>query len=174
MIYGFDGRKPQVGKETYVSETALLIGDVKVGDNCYIGHGTILRGDYGSIEIGDGTAIEEGAVIHAPPKETCWIGKKVTVGHGAIVHAKSIGDSAVIGMGAIVSLWSEIGERSIVAEGTVIKMKQKFPSGVVVAGNPAHHIREVSSKDEEMWNWGKEIYVKLAKKYLDIGMHEVS
>jgi len=174
MIYGFDGRKPQVGKETYVSQTALLIGDVKVGDNCYIGHGTILRGDYGAIEIGDGTAIEEGAVIHAPPEETCWIGKKVTVGHGAIVHAKLIGDSAVIGMGAIVSLWSEIGERSIVAEGTVIKMKQKFPSGVVVGGNPAHKIREVSSKDEEMWNWGKQIYVNLAKKYLDIGMHELS
>ena len=174
MIYGFDGRKPQVGKETYVSETALLIGDVKVGDNCYIGHGTILRGDYGTIEIGDGTAIEEGAIIHAPPKETCWIGKKVTVGHGAIVHAKLIGDSAVIGMGAIVSLWSEIGERSIVAEGTVIKMKQKFPSGVVVAGNPARQIREVSSKDEDMWNWGKQIYVNLAKKYLDIGMHELS
>ena len=174
MIYGFDGRKPQVGKETYVSETALLIGDVKVGDNCYIGHGTILRGDYGTIEIGDGTAIEEGAIVHAPPKETCWIGKKVTVGHGAIVHAKSIGDSAVIGMGAIISLWSEIGERSIIAEGAVIKMKQKFPSGVVVAGNPAHQIREVSPKDEEMWNWGKQIYVNLAKKYLDIGMHELN
>ena len=174
MIYGFDGRKPQVGKETYVSETALLIGDVKIGDNCYIGHGTILRGDYGTIEIGDGTAIEEGAIIHAPPKEACCIGKRVTVGHGAIVHAKLIGDSAVIGMGAIMSLWSEIGERSIIAEGTVIKMKQKFPSGVVVAGNPAHQIREVSSKDEKMWSWGKQIYVNLAKKYLDIGIHELS
>ena len=173
MLYSFNDRKPQVGKETYVSETALLVGDVKIGDNCYIGHGTILRGDYGTIEIGNGTAIEEGAIIHAPPKETCWIGEKVTVGHGAIIHSKSIGDLAVIGMGAIISLWSEIGERSIVAEGSVVKMKQTFPAGVVVAGNPARKIREVSHNDEDMWDWGKRLYVNLAKKYLNIGMHKL-
>jgi len=76
-------------------------------------------------------------------------------------------------MGAIISLWSEIGERSIVAEGSVVKMKQKFPAGVVVAGNPARKIREVSHNDEDMWDWGKRLYVNLAKKYLNIGMHKL-
>ncbi len=71
MLYSFDNRSPQIGKETYVSETAVLVGDVRVGDNCYIGHGAILRGDYGTIEIGSATAIEEGVVIHAPPEERC-------------------------------------------------------------------------------------------------------
>ena len=149
MLYSFDNRNPRIGKETYVSETALLIGDVRVGNSCYIGHGAILRGDYGTIEIGDGTAVEEGVVIHAPPKQICRIGEKVTLGHGAIVHSKSIGDFAVIGMGAVLSIRAEIGERSIIAEGSVVKREQRLPGGVVAVGNPARVAREVSHKDND-------------------------
>jgi carbonic anhydrase/acetyltransferase-like protein (isoleucine patch superfamily) len=86
MLYSFDGREPVTGSDTYVSETALIIGDVRIGNNCYIGHGCILRGDYGTIEIGDGSAIEEGAVVHAPPNGICRMGKSVTIGHGAIIY----------------------------------------------------------------------------------------
>jgi len=173
MLYSFDNKRPKIGKETYVSESALLIGDVRVGNNCYIGHGAILRGDYGTIEISDGCAVEEGVTIHVPPGETCWTGKRVTLGQGAVIHSKSIGDFAVIGMGAILSMWSEIGEHSIVAEGAVVKMKQKIPSSVIVAGNPAQIVREVSSEDENRWNKWKQGYVDLAKKYLNIGMHRL-
>ena len=173
MLYSFDDRKPEIGKETYVSETAILIGDVKIGDNCYIGHGAILRGDYGSIKIGEGTAVEEGAIIHAPPGETGIIGDKVTVGHGAIIHSKLIGDFTVIGMGAILSIRSEIGKHSIVGEGSVVSMNKKVPDSVVVAGNPARRIREVSQQDKEFWDWVKQVYIDLAKKYLDIGMHKL-
>jgi carbonic anhydrase/acetyltransferase-like protein (isoleucine patch superfamily) len=173
MLYSFDNRQPKIGKETYVSESALVIGDVRVGNNCYIGHGAILRADYGAIEIGGGSAVEERVFMHVPPEETCWIGEKVTLGHGAIVHSKLIGDFAVIGMGAILSLWSEVGEHSIVAEGAVVKMKQKFPSGVVIAGNPARIVRKVSSEDEKHWQRWKQLYIDMAKKYLDIGMHRL-
>ena len=173
MLYSFDGKEPGIGKETYVSETALVIGDVQIGNNCYIGHGAILRGDYGTIEIGDGTAIEEGVVIHAPPKRVCRIGEKVTAGHGAIIHSKSIGNHAVIGMGAILSLLAEVGEWTIIAEGAIVKMYQKLPDGVVAAGNPAKIIREVSKEDKINWEWGKQIYIELAKKYLNIGMHRI-
>jgi len=173
MLYSFDNRKPEIGKDTYVSESAIVLGDVRIGNNCYIGHGAILRGDYSSIEIGHGCAVEEGVIIHAPPGEKCQIGDKVTLGHGAIIHSKSIGDFAVIGMGAIVSIWAEIGEHSIIAEGAVVKMEQKIPSGVVVAGNPARTVREVSSKDGNRWNEWKQLYIDLAKKYLDIGIHRL-
>ena len=173
MIYSFDGRKPEIGNDTYVSEQALVIGDVKIGDSCYIGHAAVLRGDYGSIEIGSGTAVEEGVIIHAPPKETCHIGEKVTLGHGAIIHAGFIGDLVVIGMGAVVSIWAEIGERTIVAEGCVVKMRQKIPRGVVVAGNPAEIVRKITAKDEKFWSWGKRLYVDLAKRYLEVGMQRL-
>ncbi len=173
MLYSFDNRKPKIGNETYVSESALVIGDVKVGNNCYIGHGVILRGDYGSIEIGDGSAIEEGVVIHAPPGRTCRIGAKVTVGHGAIIHSNSIGDFVLIGMGAVLSIGAEIGEHSIIAEGTIVRMRQEIPSGVLVGGNPAIVIREVSSEEKNRQNRTKQLYIDLAKKYLDVGMHRL-
>ena len=173
MLYKFDGRQPRIGEGTYVSELASVIGDVVIGDNCYIGHGAILRGDYGSIVIGDGTAVEEGVIIHAPPKNTNSIGKRVTIGHGAVVHGGSIGDQAVIGMGAIVSIRSEIGEYAIIAEGCVVKMNQAIPAGVVAAGNPAQIVRDISPKDKELWDWGKQLYIDLAKEYLEKGMEPV-
>ena len=173
MLYKFDGKQPTVGKNTYVSELAQVVGDVRIGDNCYIGHGAILRGDYGTIEIGNGTAVEEGVIIHAPPGETNRIGKRVTIGHGAILHGKYIGDLAVIGMGAVVSIWSEVGEGSIIAEGSVVRMNQTVPAGKVAAGNPARAMRQVKDKDNEMWSWGKQVYIDLAKKYLDEGMERV-
>lgn len=170
MLYHFDGKQPTVGTCSYVSDIAHVIGDVSIGRNCYIGHGAILRGDYGKIIIGDGTAVEEGTVMHAPPDETCVIGNRVTIGHGAVVHGKVIGDHAVIGMGAIISIWADIGEWSIIAEGSVVKLKQTIPAHVVAAGNPAKIIRQVKDSDEKFWNWGKQLYIDLAKKYLDIGM----
>ena len=173
MIYSFDGRKPVIGSETYVSETAVVVGDVRIGDNCYIGHGAILRGDYGTIKIGNGTAVEEGVIVHVPPDEICSIGDKVTFGHGAIIHSKSIGNFSVIGMGAIVSIWSEVGEKSIIAEGSIVKIAQIIPDNVVVAGNPAKVVRKISKEDIERWSWGKQLYIDLAKKYLEVGMHRI-
>ena len=170
MLYKFDGKKPVIGKDSYVSELAILIGDVIIGNNCYIGHGTILRGDYGKIIIGDGTAVEEGAVLHAPPNETNQIGKKVTIGHNATIHGKYIGDMAVIGMGSVVSIRSEIGEWAIIGEGSVVKLRQIIPPKVVVVGNPPQIVREISLKDKKLWTMGKQLYIDLAKKYLEKGM----
>ncbi|MBQ2733011.1 MAG: gamma carbonic anhydrase family protein, partial [Clostridia bacterium] len=117
MIYSFDGHTPKIAENAYVSETATVIGDVEIGAGAYIGHGSILRGDYGRIEIGEETAIEEGVIVHSPPNGLCKIGKRVTIGHGAIIHSKELESYVVIGMGAITSLGSVIGEYSIVAEG---------------------------------------------------------
>jgi carbonic anhydrase/acetyltransferase-like protein (isoleucine patch superfamily) len=159
-----------VGQGTYVSPLARVIGHVVIGDNCYIGHGAILRGDYGRIKIGNGTAVEEGVIIHAPPDETHSIGEKVTIGHGAILHGKSVGNLAVIGMGAVLSIHSEIGEWTIIAEGAVVRMNQKIAAAVVAAGNPARVIREIREKDKKLWNYGKQLYIDLAAKYLKQGL----
>ncbi|MBG0777675.1 MAG: gamma carbonic anhydrase family protein [Desulfovibrionaceae bacterium] len=169
MLYQFDGKRPRVGKGSYVSDSARVIGDVTIGDGCYVGHGAIVRGDYGRIVIGDETAVEEGVIIHAPPKDVCTIGRRVTMGHGAIVHAKSLGDLSVIGMGAVVSLWAEVGEEAIVAEGAVVRMRQVVPPAVVMVGSPARAARPLADKDREFWAWGKQLYVDLALKYLEGG-----
>lgn len=173
MFYKFDGKKPTVGTGTYVSDTAIVIGDVRIGNNCYIGHGAVLRGDYGTIEIGNETTVEEGAIIHAPPQEFCSLGKGVIIGHGAIVHAKRIGDFAGIGMGAVLSIRSEVAAESTVAEGAVVKQEQKIPEAVVVAGNPARKIRDVSQKERDFWDYARKLYVDLAHKYCKLGMEKV-
>jgi carbonic anhydrase/acetyltransferase-like protein (isoleucine patch superfamily) len=173
VLYAFDGRKPQIGKSAYISDQAIVIGDVRIGARCYVGPGAILRGDYGRIEIGSGTAVEENVTVHAPPARVCRIGKKVTLGHGAIIHARSIGDWSVVGMGAVLSLRAEVAERTIIAEGAVVKMNQKVPSGVVAAGNPAKVIRRVTPKDEKRWKKGKQIYIDLAKKCMKIGLQPI-
>jgi carbonic anhydrase/acetyltransferase-like protein (isoleucine patch superfamily) len=172
-LYRFDGKQPVVGSGTYVSDIARVIGEVVIGKNCYIGHGAILRGDYGRIEIGDGTAVEEGAILHAPPDDINAIGRRVTIGHGAVVHARRVGDAAVIGMGAVVSIWAEIGQWTIVAEGSVVKLKQVIPPEVVAAGNPARIVRDVTGKDKEFWRWGKKLYIDLAQKYLETGLEPI-
>ena len=173
MLFKFDGHEPVVGKDSYVSETATVIGDVQIGNNCYIGHGAILRGDYGRIEVGDKSAIEEGVIVHVPPKSICSIGEGVTIGHGAIIHSKSIGDYTVIGMGAVASIMAEIGEKSIVAEGCIVKNSQKIPANVVVGGNPAKVLREIKKKDKSFWGDANQVYVNLAKKYLKEGMQRL-
>ncbi|OPX85288.1 MAG: putative lipopolysaccharide biosynthesis O-acetyl transferase WbbJ [Pelotomaculum sp. PtaB.Bin104] len=172
-LYRFAGRMPVVSAKSYVSEAAVVIGDVKIDNDCYIGHGAILRGDHGAIEVGSCTAIEEGVIIHAFSNSVCRIGKNVTIGHGAIVHAENIEDYAVIGMGAILSLHAKIGSWTIVAEGCVVKNHQIVPEGVVVAGNPAKIVRSVEARDREFWLWGKQLYVDLAQQYLRDGMEQV-
>ena len=173
MFNEFDGKRPVIGAETYVSETAIVIGDVRIGNDCYVGHGVILRGDYGRIEIDDGTTIEEGVIVHAPPNECCSIGKGVVIGHGAIVHAKSVGSKAGIGMGSILSVRSEVGEETIIAEGAVVKQNQRIEAGIVAAGNPAQKTRSLREKDRDFWAYSRQLYIDLAKKYLAIGMQRM-
>ena len=173
MIYAFDGRKPKIGEGVYINDHAIVIGDVEIGDGCYVGAGVILRGDYGRIEIGAETAVEEGVVVHAPPERTCRIGEKVTIGHGAIIHSSNIDRLAVIGMGAVLSLGAKIGESAIVAEGAVVTFKQNVSAGVVVGGNPAKVLREVTTKDKKFLEKGKQIYINVAKKCLEIGLQSI-
>jgi len=174
MLYEFDGKEPQIGRDVYISDQAIVIGDVKIGNCCYVGPGAILSGDYGRIEIGSGTAVEENVTIHAPPGRVCEVGRKVVLGHGAIIHARRVGDLAVVGMGTVLSLGVKVGKGAIVVEGAVAKMNQRVPTGVVVAGNPAKVIRNVTPEDEEFWKTGKQLYIDLAKKYLKIGLQPIT
>jgi carbonic anhydrase/acetyltransferase-like protein (isoleucine patch superfamily) len=124
-----------------------LRGDeVVIGSDCYIGHAAIVRGDYGSIRIGAGTAVEENATIHIRPHGESLIGKKVTIGHGAIVHCNRIDDFVVIGMGSILSFDVEIDEWAIVGEGCVVPAGMRVPSGKIIMGVPAKKLPERFSK----------------------------
>jgi carbonic anhydrase/acetyltransferase-like protein (isoleucine patch superfamily) len=165
VLYRFDGREPKIGEGTYVSHSAEVIGDVSVGKRSYIGPGAKIRGDYGTILIGDKTSIEENCVLHARPNETCKIGNMVTVGHGAILHNCTVKDYAIIGMGSIVSDYAVVGVWAVVAEGCVVKNKQVIEDRKIVAGIPAKIVGDVSEKYQRLWTGYKNMYAELALKY---------
>jgi carbonic anhydrase/acetyltransferase-like protein (isoleucine patch superfamily) len=165
-IYEFENKKPRIGKGTFIFPSADVIGDVTIGENCYIGPGARIRGDYGSIRIGNDTAVEENVVIHARPNEKTIIGNSVTIGHAAIIHNATIHDWAIIGMGAIVSDYAEIGEWAVVAEGAVVKNKEKIPDKAIAVGVPAKVVAEITLEYKKQWTEYKNIYSDLARTRL--------
>lgn len=164
-IYEFEGRTPAIAADAYVSETAIVVGDVRISSRVYVGHGAILRGDYGTIVVDEESAIEEGAILHINPGTTCRLERRVTVGHGAKVHCPTIRTEAVIGIGAILSFDVEVGRGAIVAEGAVVPNGKTVPEWTVVAGNPARPIGPVADEHRAFWTWAKDLYVDLARRY---------
>jgi len=171
-IYVFEGRKPKIGKGVYIAESALVIGDVRIDEEAYIGHGVILRGDYGTIIIGRGTAVEEGVIVHARPNDRTVIGDHVTVGHGAMIHNACIKDYAVIGMRATISDFSVVGGWAIIGEMGLVKSRQVIPDGVVAVGVPVRVVGDVTKEQKDFWSHGKRLYVAMARKYNTPGVFE--
>ena len=165
-LYQFEDRKPSVAAGSFVAESALVIGDVQIGKDVYVGHGAILRGDYGTIFVGEGTAIEEGVIVHARPDDLTIFGRGVTVGHGAMIHNARIKDYAVIGMRATISDYSEVGEWAIIGEMGLVRNSQKIPDGMVAVGIPVKVTGEVSEEQKEFWSYGKTLYVEMARRYV--------
>ena len=172
-LYEFEGRVPEVAPTAYVAPSAQVVGRVVIGADCYVGHGVILRGDYGTILVGDGTAVEDGVIVHARPGDTTRFGKRVTVGHGAVLHNCTVHDGAVIGMGAIVSDYAVVEEWAVVAEGAVVKNKGHVPSRHIAVGVPAKVIGQIDEEYERLWSSFKDIYVSLASERYPKGLRRV-
>ena len=169
-IYSFEDRVPRLGEGTFVHELAAVIGDVRTGKDCFIGPGAVLRGDYGTIILGDGVSVEDNVVIHARPGEVARIGDRVTLGHGCVVHNCTVEEDVVIGMGAVVSDYAVIGRWAVVAEGAVVKNRTEVPPETVVAGVPARVVGEVSDEYKETWSRFKAIYSDLASRRYPRGL----
>lgn len=171
-VYEFEGRMPRIGKGTYIHPSATVLGQVTLGEGCWIGPGARLRGDYGEITIGDGSSVEDNCVIHARPGEYTQIGSHVTIGHGAVIHNATIHDHAIVGMGAVVSDWALVGEWAVVGEGAVIRQRQEIPAESIAVGVPAKIIGQVTDEYKKQWAVFKGTYVDLARRYPD-GMKEL-
>ncbi len=164
-IYAFEDKRPALSDSAFIAPTAVIVGDVTIGDDCYIGHGAILRGDYGRIVVGASSAIEEGAIVHARPDDETVIGDRVTVGHGAMIHNAQIKDGATIGMRAVISDFSVVGEGALIGEQALVRRHQEIPPRSIAVGIPARVIGEVGSGQSDMMVWAKEVYVDLARRY---------
>lgn len=172
-LYEFEGRRPKVAKGAFVFPTADVIGDVTLGKGCYVGPGAIVRGDYGTIVVGDGTAIEENCVLHARPGERLEIGRMVTIGHGAVIHNCTLKDFVVVGMGAVVSDYAVVHEWAVVGEGAVVKNRQEIPPKAITVGIPAKQVAEVTPEYVAQWTKFKEMYRDLALERYPKGLKRI-
>ena len=149
MISSFDGKTPKIAPSAFISDMACIIGDVEIGENSSIWPGAVVRGDMGSIVIGDNTQIEDNAVIHSRVQ----IGSNVVIGHCAVVEALKIGDYVLIGNGAIILDRAEIGNYCIVGAGALIREEVKIPDRSLAAGVPAKIMGEVNAEREAKLKW---------------------
>ena len=140
-------KKPQIDEQAVVADGAVVLGDVTIEKNASVWYNAVIRGDVNSISIGEGTNIQDLAVLHVDADAPLSIGQNVTIGHGAILHGCTIKDQALIGMGAIVLNGAEIGKGSMIAAGALVPQNTVVPDGALHMGNPAKFRRMLTEEE---------------------------
>lgn len=156
---------PTIDASAFVAPGADLIGDVTLAEESSVWFQTVLRADINRIVIGPRSNIQDGAVIHLADDFGTHVGELVTVGHKAILHACTIGDEVLVGMGAIVLDGAEIGPRSIIGAGALVTGGKKFPGGSLILGSPAKVVRTLSLDEQAGIKVWAEKYVALSRAY---------
>ncbi|MCU0443903.1 MAG: hypothetical protein MUE85_03230 [Microscillaceae bacterium] len=157
---------PQLGQDVFIAPTATVVGKVKLGDECSVWYGAVLRGDEEEIIIGNRTNIQDTCVIHADHHEPTIIGEGCIIGHGAIIHGATIGNSTLIGMRATVLNRAKIGNYCIIGAHALVTQDMEIPDYSVVMGSPAKVVKRISHDQINIFKQGEDIYVQLAKDYL--------
>lgn len=161
----FFGKTPEVGQALFVAPTATILGDVVLGAQSSVWYGAVLRGDINEIRVGEGTNIQDQAVVHLADDFGAYLGAWCTVGHGAIVHACSVGDECLIGMGATLLDGAQIGPRSMVGANSLVPQGMVVPPGSLVYGSPAKIIRALAPDEQSALRGWAEKYVAVAKAH---------
>ncbi len=170
MIIPYQGRSPRIAATAFVAPTAVVIGDVTIGERASIWFGAVLRGDVGRIEVGAGSSIQDNVVIHTTQDRPTIIGEEVTVGHGAILEACTVERRALIGMNAVVLHGVVVGSESLIAAGSVLTDGTQIPPRHVAAGAPAVVKKELSGTSVQWIENSAAHYQRLARSYLDQGI----
>lgn len=144
-VFAIDGVTPVVDPSSYVHPSAVLIGDVVIGRNCYIGPGACLRGDFGRILIGDGANVQDNCIMHGFPGTDTIVEENGHIGHGAILHGCRVRRGALVGMNSVVNDNAEIGEAAIVAALSFVKAEMVVPPRMLAAGSPARILRALTA-----------------------------
>lgn len=165
-VYSYQDKSPKVGKGCYVAPTATLIGDVTLGDDASVWFGCVLRGDVSPILVGARTNIQDNTVIHGEDGCPTVIGDDVTVGHSAIIHAATVGDRVLVGMGTVLLSRCRVGEDSIIGARALVTEKVEIPSGSLALGMPARVKRALSEEEKAGILLSARRYVEYAKRYI--------
>ncbi len=161
MLMDYAGKSPEVAANAFVAENAVLIGDVKIGSHCSVWFNVVLRGDDGTIRIGEQSNIQDGTIVH----DQVLVGERVTIGHGCLIHGCTIENDVKIGMGSIILDEAVIGSGSIIAAGSLVLSGTVVPPHTLYAGSPAVLKRELPADQAESNRRTVEHYLRLKTDY---------
>lgn len=164
------GKKPEIDESAFVAKSAVIVGDVTLGPKTSVWPCCVLRADINSIEVGEGTNIQDGTIVHLADDYGVKIGKYVTVGHAAMLHACEIGDECLIGMRSTILDGAVIGEHSIVGAGALVTKNTIVPPGSMVLGMPAKVVRKLTQKEIDSLRPWAEKYVDEAAEHKKRGL----
>lgn len=166
--------KPRVASDAYIAPDATVVANVEIGGEASVWHRTVLRGDVAHIVIGPQSNVQDGAVVHVADERPARLGRLVTVGHGAIVHACEIEDEVLVGMGAIVLDGARVGARSIIGANATVRQDMEIPPGSLVLGTPARIVRTLSEAEQEGIKIWALRYVRLSREYLAAAAEQIT
>ncbi len=164
-IYQLDTHSPDVAESAWVADNAQVMGAVKIAENASVWFGVTVRGDTETIEIGEGSNIQDGSVMHADHGQPLIVGKHVTVGHMVMLHGCTIGDESLIGIGAVVLNGAKIGKNCLVGAGSLVTEGKEFPDGSMIIGSPAKAVRELTPQQIEGLRQSARHYVENARRF---------
>ena len=164
-IYELDGPAPRIAASAWVADSAQVMGNVELADDCSVWFGTVIRGDTEEIRVGRGTNIQDGSVLHADRDKPLHIGEDVTVGHQVMLHGCTVGDGSLIGIGAVVLNGAKIGKGCIVGAGALVTEGKEFPDGSMILGSPAKAVRALTPEQQEGLRWSARHYVENAQRF---------
>lgn len=170
MIIEYRGKRPRVHPSAFVAPTAVLIGDVEVGEESSIWFGAVLRADNGPIRIGARSSIQDNCVLHVSEHGETIVGNDVTVGHCAVMEDCRIEAFALIGSNAVVLGGAVVGERSLIAAGSVVGERAQIPPGVLAAGAPAKVKKPLDGEAAKWIDGSAAEYVTLSRSYMEEGI----
>lgn len=171
-ISSYNGIAPQLAPGAWVHPRATVIGEVSLGENASVWPGAVIRGDVNSISIGAGTNIQDNSVLHVSHKTTAdpiggplIIGNRVTVGHTVILHACTIEDECLIGMGSIILDHAHVKKLVLLGAGSLVPEGKVLESGYLYLGRPAKQVRELTPEELAYFNYSAEHYIRLMRSY---------
>ena len=172
LILPFNNKTPKIAQSVFLAPTAVIVGDVEIGEDASIWFGAVIRGDHPKhrIVIGPGTSVQENAVIHVGKSAPTMVGENVTIGHGAKFESCFIGDRTIIGMNAVILNDANVGRECIIAANSVVLEGTQIPDRTVVAGVPGTIRKVIDGSSAEWMKDGGQHYIRLSRAYMNEGI----
>jgi len=159
-------KSPVLGQAVFLAPGAVIVGEVTLGDHASVWYNAVLRGDINRVVVGPYSNVQDNAVLHVADAAACLIGAYVTIGHGALVHACTVGDATLIGMGATILDGAVIGDQCLIGANALVTPGTLIPAGSLVLGMPAKVVRPLTAGERAALKSGAETYVEVAAYYL--------